>query len=128
MPNNSETEFKMLQLQVSQHQEEIAAIKQSTREQITAQSKLIESIQELTGVLREHTVRHEHVSKTQEMQDVKLQELDKTVRKIENQNSANQPVLDGVKKLNDKLIWLFISMIVTAFIAGTGTIGPLINK
>lgn len=117
MPTVNDNELKMLQIQVSQHQEEIAAIKQSTREQISAQSRLIDSIQELTGVLREHTVRHEHVSKTQESQESKLTKLDEAVQRIDKQQAANQGVIDGVRQLNAKMIWLIIAAIAAPAVA-----------
>lgn len=111
-------ELTRLQSRVDQHEREIEQISLSTREMIEGQKQVAKSLQELTISLNQYVVKHDFVSKQND-------ELAKDVRVLREQHAANQPVIDGIKTLNGKLVWLVISAFVTtgsvvAFIATKG--------
>lgn len=112
-------ELTRLQSRVDQHEREIEQISLSTREMIEGQKQVAKSLQDLTISLNQYVVKHDFVSKQND-------ELAKDVRVLREQYAANQPVIDGIKTLNGKLIWLVISAFVTtgsvvAFIATKGS-------
>ena len=110
-------ELTRLQQRVEQHDREIEQISLSTREMIEGQKSVAKSLQELTMCLNQYIVKHDFVSKQND-------ELTKDVRLLREQAAANQPVIDGIKTLNGKLIWLVIS----AFITTGSVVGFIVTK
>lgn len=99
-------EIAKLQQKIEQHDREIEQISLSTREMIEGQKSVAKSLQDLTLSLNQYVVKHDFVSKQND-------ELAKDVRLLREQAAANQPIIDGIKSLNGKLIWLVISAFVT---------------
>ena len=110
-------ELIRLQQRVDQHEREIEQISLSTREMIEGQKSVARSLHELTLSLNQYVVKHDYVSKQND-------ELTKEVRKLSMQAAANQPVIDGIKTLNGKLIWLVIS----AFVTTGSVVGFIVTK
>lgn len=110
-------ELIRLQQRVDQHGREIEQISLSTREMIEGQKSVARSLQELTISLNQYVVKHDFVSKQNE-------ELTRDVRLLREQAAANQPVIDGIKTLNGKLIWLVIS----AFVTTGSVVGFIVTK
>lgn len=106
-----------LQQIVEQHDRDIEQISLSTREMIEGQKSVARSLQELTLSLNQYVVKHDFVSKQND-------ELTKDVRLLREQAAANQPVIDGIKTLNGKLIWLVIS----AFVTTCSVVGFIVTK
>lgn len=106
-----------LQQMVEQHDRDIEQISLSTREMIEGQKSVARSLQELTISLNQYVVKHDFVSKQND-------ELTKDVRLLREQAAANQPVIDGIKTLNGKLIWLVIS----AFVTTGSVVGFIVTK
>lgn len=106
-----------LQQIVEQHDRDIEQISLSTREMIEGQKSVARSLQELTLSLNQYVVKHDFVSKQND-------ELTKEVRALSMQAAANQPVIDGIKTLNGKLIWLVIS----AFVTTGSVVGFIVTK
>lgn len=106
-----------LQQMVEQHDRDIEQISLSTREMIEGQKSVAKSLQELTISLNQYVVKHDFVSKQND-------ELTKDVRLLREQSAANQPVIDGIKTLNGKLIWLVIS----AFVTTGSVVGLIVTK
>ena len=102
---------------MDKHDREIELIGLSTREMIEGQKQVSRSLQDLTMSLNQYVVKHDYVSKQND-------ELTKDVRLLREQAAANQPVIDGLKTLNGKLIWLIIS----AFITTGSVIGFVATK
>lgn len=110
-------ELTRLQQRVDQHEREIEQISLSTREMIEGQKSVAKSLQELTISLNQYVVKHDFVSKQND-------ELTKDVRLLREQAAANQPVIDGIKTLNGKLIWLVVS----AFVTTGSVVGLIVTK
>jgi septal ring factor EnvC (AmiA/AmiB activator) len=110
-------ELSRLQQRVDQHEREIEQISLSTREMIDGQKQVSKSLQDLTMSLNQYVVKHDFVSRQND-------ELTKDVRTLREQAAANQPVIDGLKTLNGKLIWLVIS----AFVTTGSVIGFIVTK
>lgn len=110
-------ELSRLQQRVDQHEREIELIGMSTREMIEGQKQVSRSLQDLTMSLNQYIVKHDYVSRQND-------DLTRDVRELREQSAANQPVIDGLKNLNGKLVWLVIS----AFITTGSVIGFVATK
>jgi len=97
------------QQKVDQHEREIEQIGLSTKEMIDGQKQVSRSINDLTITLNRYIDRHDSASKQQEEIKEKLENQASQIASIKEQNSANQLVIDGVKSLNAKLIWLIVA-------------------
>lgn len=99
-------ELSRLKEKVDSHEREIAAIQSSTREMIDGQKSLTKSLQDLTLDLRQYIVKHDHVA-TQNA------ELIKDVRALREKAAENQPVIDSIRQIANKMFWLFLSSLLT---------------
>lgn len=102
---------------LDQHEREIGQIGLSTNQMIDGQKGLTESLTDLTISLNRYIDRHEATA--QQIADLKAEqrEMTKAIISIQNVNAGNQPVLDGVKSLNAKLVWFVLAAILTPIIS-----------
>lgn len=106
-----------VQNRLDQHEREIALIGQSTRQMIDGQKQLTESLTDLTISLNQYIDRHERSAT--DIAEIKLEQKAQAaqIAAIREQNAANQPVLDGVKSLNAKLVWFVLAAILTPIVS-----------
>ena len=111
---------------LDQHEREIGQIGLSTKQMIDGQKGLTESLTDLTISLNRYIDRHEATS--QQIADLKAEqrEMAKAIISIQNVNAGNQPVLDGVKSLNAKLVW-FVLVAILAPIISAGFIATRVG-
>lgn len=111
------SDLTTVQNRLDQHEREIALIGQSTKQMIDGQKQLTESLTDLTISLNKYIERHERSAT--DISDIK-QELRghaAQISAIRELNASNQPVIEGVKSLNAKLVWLVIAAILTPIIS-----------
>lgn len=106
-----------VQNRLDQHEREIALIGQSTRQMIDGQKQLTESLTDLTISLNKYIERHERSAT--DISEIKIEQKAQVaqIAAIREQNAANQPVLDGVKSLNAKLVWFVLAAILTPIVS-----------
>jgi chromosome segregation ATPase len=102
-----------LQQKVDQHEREIEQIGLSTKEMVDGQKQVSKSIHELTVSLNRYIDRQEMASKQSDEFKDKQEKQAHQITQMREQMAANQPVLDGIRTINGKLIWLIISAMAT---------------
>lgn len=102
-----------LQQKVDQHEREIEQIGLSTKEMIDGQKQVSKSIHELTVSLNRYIDRQEMASRQSDEFKDKQEKQAFQISQMREQMAANQPVLDGIRTINGKLIWLIISAMAT---------------
>lgn len=91
---------------VDNHEAEIAAIRNTSKDMVTSNRELTKSLQDLTLDLRAYIIKHDHVA-TQNA------ELIKDVRTLREKAAENQPVIDSIRQIANKMFWLFLSSLLT---------------
>jgi len=105
-------DITILKARVDHHEAAIEQMESSTQRVLEKMDRLTDGLSSLTACFKEYSVRHEYVTKQNDEIKQIQQQHDSIIRKLENQQSANQPVIDGIRALNAKLIWFIIAAIV----------------
>lgn len=99
-------DISRIEKRVDYHEAEIASIRDANKDVVTTHKDLTKSIQELMLELRAYVVKHDHVA-TQNA------ELIKDVRALREKAAENQPVIDSIRQIANKMFWLFLSSLLT---------------
>jgi chromosome segregation ATPase len=117
-------DIQTLKARVDNHERAIEQMESSTQRMLDKMDKVADGLSGLTQSFKEYTVRHEYVAEQNKKLQADFTEQAKIVRSLENQASANQPVIDGIRALNAKLIWF----IVVAIAGPALTVAAVVSK
>lgn len=115
-------EIQDLKLIAREHELRLNSMEKMTTEGIAEQRQLVRELHALTSKFDVYIERHDQVSESNKRLWDMLQHQSKDIAILKDTASANQPVIDGIRNLNSKLIWLIVS----AVFAPTATIGAAI--
>lgn len=102
---------------LDRHEREISLIGQSTKQMIDGQKELTESLTGLTISLNRYIERHD--ATVSQLSELKSEQRDhsRAIVALQTINAGNQPVIEGVKSLNAKLVWFILVAILTPIIS-----------
>lgn len=116
-----------LQLKVQEHDIRLGAMDKMMTESITEQRQLVRELHALTSKFDVYIERHDQVSEANKRLWNALESHDKDIDALKEAAAANQPVIDGIRNLNSKLIWLIVSAILSPAAIGAALAFKVVN-
>lgn len=107
------SDLAAVQNRLDQHEREIALIGQSTKRMIDGQEQLTVELKNLTISLNRYIDRQDNSTATLSELKNKIESHDVAIAALRERNAENQPVINGVKSLNSKLVWFVLAAILT---------------
>lgn len=102
-----------LQLKAQELELKISSMDRMMSESITEQRQLVRGLNALTNKFDVYIERHDQVSEANKRLWNQLESQEKEIDTLKEIASANQPVIDGIRNLQSKLIWLIISTVLS---------------
>lgn len=106
-------ETQSLLLKVQDHETRLNMMDRMVSEGITEQRQLVRELHALTSRLDVYIEKHDQVSETHKRLWNQLENQEKEIDVLKEMASANQPVIDGIRNLQSKLIWLIVSTVLS---------------
>lgn len=101
--------------------QKVDAINRRTDESNRSQSQLIKELHELTSAIRVMTEKQGHVEKTAERIWSQHEVLAGRVQKLELFRATNEPIINGVRDLNKKVVGMVFAALLAAVVAPFAT-------
>lgn len=102
-----------LQLKVQELDLRLGSMDRMMSESITEQRQLVRGLNALTSKFDVYIERHDQVSEANKRLWNQLESQEKEIDTLKEIASANQPVIDGIRNLQSKLIWLIVSTVLS---------------
>ena len=107
------TDLEMLRQRVDSHQAAIEQMESSTQRMLDKMDRVADELSKLTTCFREYTIKHEYVEKQNDKMRVEVDLMDSEIRLLQQHQAASQPIIDGVRSLNAKLIWFVVAAVLS---------------
>lgn len=91
-------------------------------EAIEEQRLLVRELHALTGKFGIYIERHDQVSEANKRLWSAFERQANEITSLQNTASANQPIIEGIKNLNAKLVWLVISAVISPAAIGAAIV------
>lgn len=101
--------------------QKVDAINRRTDESNRSQSQLIKELHELTSAIRVMTEKQGHVEKTAERIWTQHEALTGRVQTLELFRATNEPIINGVRDLNKKVVGMVFAALLAAVVAPFAT-------
>lgn len=120
-------DMQKIHMKVHEHDIKLAAIDRTVMESITEQRQLIRELHSLTNEFKVYIERNDQVSRASERLWSVVDQHNKDISLLKESYSANQPVIDGIRTLNNKLIWMVFAAVLTPITMGAALIFKVVS-
>lgn len=100
-------------LKVQEHDLRLTGMEKLMAESVTEQRQLVRELHEMTSSFKVYIERHDQVSESNRRVWAMVEQQGLAIGSIQNKAAENQPVIDAIRTLNNKLIWLVVSALAT---------------
>ena len=100
-------------MKVQEHDLRLNGMERLMTESVTEQRQLVRELHEMTSSFKVYIERHDQVSESNRRVWAMVEQQGLTLGTVQQKAAENQPIIDAIRTLNDKLIWLVISALVT---------------
>ena len=107
-----------LQLKLKEHDVKLEQVERLMSESIGEQRSLTRELHELTSNFKVYIERHDQVSESNKRIWQQTEKNSEAIHQLQKLNEGNQPVIDGIKTINSKLVWLVISAMASPIAVG----------
>lgn len=107
-----------LQLKLKEHDVKLEQVEKLMSESISEQRSLTRELHELTSNFKVYIERHDQVSESNKRIWQQTEKNSEAIHQLQKINEGNQPVIDGIKTINSKLIWLVVSAMASPMAVG----------
>ena len=89
---------------------------------IAEQRQLVRELHALTSKFDVYIERHDQVSEANKRLWNALENHNRDIDALKDAASANKPIIDGIRNLNSKLVWLVVSAVLSPAAIGAAVI------
>ena len=82
-------------------------------EGLIEQRQLVRELHEMTSSFKVYIERHDQVNESNKKVWALVEKQSDSINNLQQQAATNQPVIDAIRTLNGKIIWLVISALAT---------------
>jgi len=100
-------------LKLQEHDLRLNAIDRIMTESVTEQKQLVRELHELTSSFKIYIERHDQVNEASRRLWAIVDRQQNEIADIKDFVSASEPMLDGLRGINSKLVWMVISALGT---------------
>jgi hypothetical protein len=100
-------------MKVQEHDLRLNGMERLMTESVTEQRQLVRELHEMTSSFKVYIERHDQVSESNRRVWAMVEQQGLTLGTMQQKAAENQPVIDAIRTLNAKLIWLVISALAT---------------
>jgi predicted transcriptional regulator len=104
----SEIAFK-----VQKHEMQLTGMERMMNEGLIEQRQLVRELHEMTSSFKVYIERHDQVNASNKKVWALVEKQADSITDLQRQAATNQPVIDAIRTLNSKIIWLVISALAT---------------
>lgn len=115
-------DIQNLQLKVQEHDIKLSSMDRMMTDSITEQRQLVRELHALTSKFDVYIERHDQVSEANKRLWNALENHNRDIADLKDAASANQPIIDGIRNLNSKLVWLVVSAVLSPAAIGAAVI------
>jgi len=115
-------EIQNLQLKVQEHDIKLSSMDRMMTDSITEQRQLVRELHALTSKFDVYIERHDQVSEANKRLWNALENHNRDIADLKDAAAANQPIIDGIRNLNSKLVWLVVSAVLSPAAIGAAVI------
>jgi hypothetical protein len=100
-------------LKVQKHELQLTGMERMMNEGLIEQRQLVRELHEMTSSFKVYIERHDQVNESNKKVWALVEKQSDSIHKLQQQAATNQPVIDAIRTLNGKIIWLVISALAT---------------
>lgn len=115
-------DIQNLQLKVQEHDIKLSSMDRMMTDSITEQRQLVRELHALTSKFDVYIERHDQVSEANKRLWNALENHNRDIADLKDAAAANQPIIDGIRNLNSKLVWLVVSAVLSPAAIGAAVI------
>ena len=104
-------EVQDLQMTVREHDIKLNQIEKLMTASISEQRQLVNQLHELTGKFGIYIERHDQVNESSKRLWTAFEQHSKELSALKSISASNQPIIDGIRSLNAKLIWAIMGFV-----------------
>jgi len=102
-----------ISMKVQEHDLRLGGMEKLMSESVIEQRQLVRELHDMTSSFKVYIERHDQVSESNKRVWQTVQQQADTLNLIQRSLAENQPVIDAIRTLNQKLVWLVISALAT---------------
>jgi predicted nucleic acid-binding Zn-ribbon protein len=106
-------EIQNLQLKVQEHDLKLSSMDRMMTDSVTEQRQIVRELHALTSKFDVYIERHDQVSESNKRLWNALENHNRDIADLKDATAANQPIIDGIRNLNSKLVWLVVSAVLS---------------
>jgi hypothetical protein len=100
-------------LKVQKHELQLTGMERMMNEGLIEQRQLVRELHEMTSSFKVYIERHDQVNESNKKVWALVEKQSDSINNLQQQAATNQPVIDAIRTLNGKIIWLVISALAT---------------
>ena len=100
-------------LKVQKHELQLTGMERMMNEGLIEQRQLVRELHEMTSSFKVYIERHDQVNESNKKVWALVEKQADSITNLQQQAATNQPVIDAIRTLNGKIIWLVISALAT---------------
>ena len=100
-------------LKVQKHELQLTGMERMMNEGLIEQRQLVRELHEMTSSFKVYIERHDQVNESNKKVWALVEKQSESISNLQQQAATNQPVIDAIRTLNGKIIWLVISALAT---------------
>jgi hypothetical protein len=100
-------------LKVQEHDLRLNGMEKLMTDSVNEQRQLVRELHEMTSSFKVYIERHDQVSESNRRVWAMVEQQGSAIGTIQNKAAENQPFIDAIRTLNNKLIWLVVSALAT---------------
>ena len=100
-------------LKVQEHDLRLTGMEKLMAESVNEQRQLVRELHEMTSSFKVYIERHDQVSESNRRVWAMVEQQASAIAVMQQKAAENQPVIDAIRTLNNKLIWLIVSALAT---------------
>lgn len=102
-----------VKIKIQEHDMKLEAMSRLMTESIGEHRQLVKELHALTNKFGIYIERHDQVSESNKRLWVQQQMQDADIHKLQQVIATNQPIIEGLRTLNGKLLWLVLSAVIS---------------
>ena len=102
-----------ISLKVQKHELQLTGMERMMNEGLIEQRQLVRELHEMTSSFKVYIERHDQVNESNKKVWALVEKQADSISNLQQQAATNQPVIDAIRTLNGKIIWLVISALAT---------------
>jgi predicted transcriptional regulator len=102
-----------ISLKVQKHEMQLTSMERMMNEGLIEQRQLVRELHEMTSSFKVYIERHDQVNESNKKVWTLVEKQADSIGDLQRQAAANQPVINAIRTLNSKIIWLVISALAT---------------